>query len=103
MEITVIGRHLDLTDAIREYATEKALKFPRYYDRVQSVQVIAGKDDRHSYEVELIVHVGGHDHFVARGKGDDLYACIDDTTDKIERQLTDHKQKQRNRKHSGPR
>jgi ribosomal subunit interface protein len=49
--------------------------------------------------VEFIVHVDGHEHFVARGRNTDLYACIDETSGKMERQLTDHKEKLRNRKH----
>ena len=40
MEIVVTGRHMDITPAIREYATEKVSKLPRYFDRIQSIEVI---------------------------------------------------------------
>src|SRR3972149_1021775 len=40
MEIKVSGRHIDITAAIREYASEKVLKLPRYYDRVQEIDVV---------------------------------------------------------------
>ncbi|MFP4145167.1 MAG: ribosome hibernation-promoting factor, HPF/YfiA family [Phycisphaeraceae bacterium] len=99
METTVTGRHVEITDAIRDYMTEKANRLPRYFDRVQQIEVIADKPDNRNYMVELIVHVEHHDAFVARGKNTDLYACVDEACDKMERQLTDHKEKLRNRKH----
>lgn len=100
MEITISGRHhLEITPAIKQYATEKVGKLPRYYDRVQKIDVVAGRKDSHSHEVEIIVTVEHADPFVARDSGSDLYACIDGVTDKMERQLTDHKNKVRDHKH----
>lgn len=100
MEFTIAGRHhLEITPAIRQYAQDKTGKLPRYYDRIQQIEVIAGRKDSHSHEVELIVNVDRHDPFVARDSGDDLYACIDGVVDKMERQLTDHKNRVRDHKH----
>lgn len=99
MEIIVTGRHMDITPAIREFATEKASKLPRYFDRVQSIEVIAQKfEGRH--ELEMIVHADKTDPFICKTTGPDLYACIDEAVDKLERQLSDHKTKLRNRKHN---
>lgn len=101
MDIVVSGKHLEVTDAIRTYASNKVSKLPRYYDRIRTVDVLIDKKDHHSQDVEMIVHVDRHDPFVARSKGDDLYACIDQTVDKLERQLTEHKDKLRSHKHGG--
>jgi putative sigma-54 modulation protein len=99
MEIIVTGKQLDVTDAIRDYAESKVGKLPRYFDRVQSIEVLVDKAQRQQYEVQMIVHVEHHDPFVAHDRHDDLYACIDVVCDKMERQLTDYKQRLRNRKH----
>ena len=99
MQITITGRHIEVTDAMREYASEKVAKLPRYFDRIQSIAVIADKHDSHAYEVEIIVTVEHADPFIGTQAHNDLYACIDDAVDKLERQLTDHKEKLRNRKH----
>lgn len=99
MEIKVTGKHLEITPAIRDYGTDKAGKLTRYYDRVTSIEVLANKGENHSYDVEVIVHVDRHDPFVARTRHEDLYAGMDDAVNKMERQLTDHKEKLRNRKH----
>ena len=54
MNITVEARHMEITDAIREYAKKKAEKFSTYFDGVQSAEIIldieAGKPT-----VEIVV------------------------------------------------
>ncbi len=99
MDIRITGRHLTITDPIRQYAISKVNRLPRYFDRVSNVDVIA---DQHGYnhEVEIIVHVDGNDPFIAHSTGRDMYACIDDAVNKLERQLSEFKKKQRNYKHS---
>lgn len=99
MELIVSGRHLPITDAIRQHASEKVSKLPRFFDRIQKVEVIVDKKD-HNYECEVIVHVDHNDPFISRVNGQDLYACMDEATHKLERRLADHKEKLRNRKHN---
>lgn len=98
MDIKIGGRHLEVTPAIRDYATEKVNKLPRYYDRITHIEVSVGKIDGHTTEVEIIVQAEHHKPFVAKVKGADLYANIDLAIDKLERQLTDHKEIVRARK-----
>ncbi len=99
MEITISGKHLEITDAIRDYAADKTAKLPRYFDRITEIEILADKSDSWQYEIEMIVHVERSDPFVVRTHGDDLYACIDGAVDRLERQLHEHKEKLRNRKH----
>lgn len=102
MEIKFSGRRVETTDAIKEYASSKVSKLPRYFDRVQSIEVILDKVHQ-NFTVEVIVNAEHHDPFIAKITGGDLYACIDESVDKLERQLTDHKEKLRNRKHTNSR
>ncbi len=99
MEFKVTGRHMDVTDAIREYADKKTSRLPRYFDRIQAIDMVIDQQDR-IFEVELVVDIEHADDILATAEGEDLYACIDAVADKAERQLTDHKEKRRNRKHS---
>ena len=101
MDINVIGRHFEITPAIRDYANQKANKLPRYYDRIKSIEVVADRADHYNhYEVEVIVQVERADPFIVKVAGEDLYACVDESVSKLERQLRDHKEKLRNRKHT---
>ena len=102
MEITISGRHVEVTPAIKTYATDKVSKLPRYFDRVHSITVVVDRADSHSFNVEIIVIGEHHDPFVGKVTGADMYACIDGAVDKLERQLTDFKEKTRNKKGRPP-
>ncbi len=99
MDLTVSGRHLEVTEPVHAYATEKAGKLPRYFDRVSKVDVVITRRDNHTYDVEFIAHVDGHDHFVSHGKHEDVYAAIDESESKMQRQLAERKAKLVQRNH----
>lgn len=96
MRIEVIGRDFLITDAIREHAESKVSKLPRFFDGVQQINVTIsrlGHSNHATYDVEIIVDVEKHEDFVSHGKGDDLYATIDQAVQKASRQLTDFKER----------
>jgi putative sigma-54 modulation protein len=99
MQITVTGRHMGVTEALKEYCIEKADRLPRFLDRIHLIEVVLdGKDGKHT--AEMIVHAAGaHDPFVAHQQGDDAFAAVDMLMDKIEEQLRRYKERHRNRKH----
>lgn len=101
MNIIVTGRHLDITPAIRTRAEEKVQKLSRYYDLIQEIEVILDGSDSKQRKVEIIVNAEHKNLFVASTAGDDLYGLIDTTCHKLERQISEHKARFRNRKHTG--
>ena len=98
MIVTISSRHMDVTQPLKTYAEEKAGKLNKYFDRIQEIEVVfdAGKD---TIRVEIIVNAEHKNVFVAQHDQGDAYACVDGCVHKLERQLSDHKQKIRNRKH----
>ncbi len=98
MQITVTGRHVNVTDEVKEYAREKVTKLPRYYDRIQAIDVVLDHDSG-NFLVEIIVRVERADPFVAHESGPDTFALIDTLADNLGRQLRRHKERVRNRKH----
>lgn len=99
MQVVVIGRHLEVTPAIREYAEKKAEKLLKYYSRIQEIEVVLDVRGPHHY-VKMIVNAEHNNIFTAEMTDDDLYASIDLVIDKLEKQLTRHKEKMRDRKRS---
>ncbi len=99
MHIKISSKHMTLTPAIEEYATKKLEKFDRYFDRIQQVEAVIDKS-KNGYTIEIITEVERHDPFVATSTHEDLYACIDLGIDRSVRQLSDHKSKLRDNKHS---
>lgn len=98
MIVTVSSRHMDVSPALKAYAEQKAGKLVKYYDRIQEIEVVfdAGKD---TIQVEMLVNAEHKNMFIARHDQGDAYACVDGCMDKLERQLSEHKDKFRNRKH----
>ena len=98
MLVTVSSRHMDVTEPLKLYAEQKANKLSKYYDRIQEIEVVFdnGKD---TIRVEMIVNAEHRNLFVAHYDDGDAYAGVDGCVDKLERQLSDHKKKVRNRKH----
>lgn len=98
MKITVSGRHMSVSDDVRDYCIEKAEKLTRFYNRLRSIEVVLDGNSG-SHNVEMIVHADRTDPFIATEEQEDIFAAVDLVADKVERQLTRHKERHRNRKH----
>ena len=97
MQISVTGRHVNVTREVKDYAAKKAEKLPRFYDRIQAIEIILDQEGG-DFTVDMIV-TAGKSNFIAHEAGPDVFALLDLIVDKLERQLTRHKEKFRNRKH----
>jgi putative sigma-54 modulation protein len=91
MNLNITGHHVEVTDAIRGYATEKLDRVVRHFDNVTSVNVILSVD-KLKQKAEATVHVRGKDIHVESVDAD-LYAAIDALADKLDRQVQKYKQK----------
>lgn len=98
MRITVTGRHVNVSQEVKEYAEKKVSKLEKFYDRIQKVEVILDHE-ADQFTVDMIVTVDGRDNFIAHERGHDTFAQIDLIIDKLSRQLRRHKERFRNRKH----
>jgi putative sigma-54 modulation protein len=92
MDMTVTGRHVDITPAIREYAEKKldhvGIDFPRILSAHYILEV-----DKFRHIAELILQCGNHITIEAREVSEDLYASIDRVVDKVARQMRKYKTK----------
>ena len=100
MRIHVTGRHVEVTDDVRAYVESKAAKLPKHYDRIHEIEVVLDHESE-QFSAEMIVRADHKHTFVARETGPDTFVLIDVIVDRLERQLTKHKEKRRNRKHDG--
>jgi len=96
VNVSVAGRHMEVTDAMRSYVEEKAGKLPRFYDGLHSASVTFAMEGT-EYVVEIVAHGRRKRVFVARHQGKDMYACVDQCVHKVEEQLRRHKDRVRDR------
>lgn len=95
MQMNISGHHVDITDPLRDYVTEKMSRLERHFDKITNVQVIL-EVEKLRQKAEAILHVAGGE-VVANAEHTDMYAAIDMLTDKLDRQLIKHKEKHINR------
>jgi len=96
MRIDVVGRHIEVTDAMRVHAESKLSKLPKYFDGTQQIVLTVSKDDhsKHgSFGAELRIDVEKHQDFILHAHGEDLYAVIDQVAQKGARELADYKER----------
>lgn len=97
MRIDVVGRHLEVTPAIQQFAEGKVEKLLKVFDGTQQIRVYleSPQGKAAEFHVEIAVDVVKHQDFIANADGPDLYAAIDTAVDKAMRQLRDFKEKLR--------
>ena len=93
MQINISGRHVEVTESMKEYVTSKVERLTHHHDRITSTNVIVSVD-KLIQKAEATIHVSGKDVF-AEATNEDLYAAIDSLVDKLDRQLIKHKEKMR--------
>ena len=92
MQLTIAGRHMDVTVALRNYVTTKLARLERHYDHITTLRVVLTVD-KVEQSAEAIAHVGHGQEIFADAQADDLYVAIDALADKLDRQLIRHKEK----------
>lgn len=94
MNVTVNTRHMETSNYAVKYAETKAPRLSKYYDGIQSIEVILDTEAGQP-KVEIVVHASPKQIFVAHHRDEDLHAAIDQCLDKIAHQLRKHKEKLR--------
>ena len=98
MHITVTFRHIDSTDALKNYAIEKTGRLKKYlvdFEPVEIHWVLTVEKIRHITDVTIVANGMT---IKAQESTQDLYSAIDMVIDKLEKQVIKHKEKIKNHK-----
>jgi len=80
MNISLTGRHLELTDAIKAHITTSIETLNKYNMDIISVSVVASAQTKKGKEhsvVEFVINLAHKNSIIIKQKDDDLYAAID--------------------------
>ena len=97
MRITISGHHVEVTEALHDYVSNKFKKLERHYDNITNIDVTLIVE-KSVQKAEASVHVAGADLF-ANAADENMYAAIDSLSDKLDRQLIKHKEKTQGKHH----
>lgn len=97
MQISVTGRHMDVTEAIRDHALATVERELAEFPRVESVHVILGIE-KYRHSAEVVIQAPNHIRVEARHESDDMYVSIDGAAEKASKQLRKTWEKMRDHK-----
>ena len=90
LPITVTGRHVSVTEPMREYAEKKVAGLHLDYPKIIEAKVLLNvEQNRHI--AEIILFCANHIVIEADTTTQDMYASIDETISKIARRMRKHK------------
>lgn len=96
MQLTITGRHVEVTEAIRAYAEKKVEKLRKYSDGLFDVHMIM-EVEKKGQSVEITLSGAGCS-LNSKETTADMYESIDKSVDKMESQLKKHREKTKVRK-----
>ena len=97
MKVNYTGRHMELTEPLKQFTKERLDKMATYLDDIIDVHVILSVEKhRHAAEITLKTRASA---FVASATTDDMYASITQAVEKLENQAHKHQGKRNTRGH----
>ncbi|WP_306591857.1 ribosome hibernation-promoting factor, HPF/YfiA family [Geothrix sp. 21YS21S-4] len=97
MKVHYTGRHMELTEPLKQFTQERLDKMAAYLDDIIDVHVILGVEKhRHAAEITLKTRASA---FVASATTDDMYSSITQAVEKLETQAHKHQDKRTTRPH----
>lgn len=89
MNVTVTGRHMEMTDALRAYIESGLGKIETHFDKVMDANVVL-EVQKHRHIAEVNLHANGV-RIHGKEVSSDMYASVDAVMDKLDRQIRKHK------------
>lgn len=99
MNISLVGRHIDLSDSVKTHMMNSIDTLEKYHLDIISVNAVASMNERKKgVQIEFTINVAGKNTIVITQRDDDLYAAIDIAIDRAQKalrrlhdRLSDHK------------
>ena len=97
MKVNYTGRHMELTEPLKQFTKERLDKMATYLDDIIDVHVILSVEKhRHTAEITLKTRASA---LVASATTDDMYTSITQAVEKLEAQAHKHQDKRNTRPH----
>ncbi len=100
MQVTVIGRHIDVTEALKQYAREKFSRVEKYLPNAGQAVVTLSVVKKVHHIAEAVIKSNGL-LIQASEETEEMYSAIDLLVEKIEGRVRRYKEKLVDHKHSG--
>ena len=92
MQVSITGRHVNVTDNIKAHIDDKLERSLAMFPRIESVRVILALE-KHNNVAEIVVQASSHIRVSSTEKSENMYDAIDRSIEHAERQLRKHRDK----------
>ena len=92
MQISITGRHVNVTNNVKEHVNEKLERCLGVFPRIESVRVILDMEKR-DYVSEVVVQGASHIRITSTEKSENMYDAIDRSVEHAERQMRKQRDK----------
>jgi len=96
MNLTLTGRHFEITPYLKTHVDEKIRKLDHFNSHIIKAEIVLLKEGAKDI-AEGKVHLS-HSVLTAKGQGKDMYIAVNDVVDKLVAQLLRHQGKFQDRK-----
>lgn len=96
MNTSIVGRHIELTEPIKDYVNSSVEIFKKYNLDIISVNSIISQEEkngRKAFTFEFTLNIAHLDTVVVKQKDKDLYSAIDIAVDRVSKVLRRHHDK----------
>ncbi len=102
MNISLVGRHIELSDAIKDHLMTSIDTLSKYHLDLISVNAIASMNERKKgVQIEFTINIAGKNTIVITQRDNDLYAAIDIAIDRAQKALRRLHDRQSDHKNGG--
>ncbi len=92
MQISITGRHVNVTDNVKAHVEEKLERCLGVFPRIETIHVILDTES-HDKVAEVVIQAANHIRVSATEKSENLYDAIDRAVEHAERQMRKHRDK----------
>lgn len=98
MQFSVTFRHMEATEALKDYARERMERIRKYFPDPIAVHVVMSTERGYNHRVDVTMQLHNGLTVAGREASESMYSSIDQVTAKIERQVRRYKEKLRTHK-----
>jgi putative sigma-54 modulation protein len=91
MKVSIAGRHLEVTDALKAYVENGLEKIRAHFDKVIDVDVVLSVE-KHRHIAEINLHANGV-RVHSKESSSDMYASVDAVLNKLDKQVRKYRER----------
>ena len=90
MNMSIVGRHIELTDAMKSHIESSVETLKKYNLDIISIRVIVSAEEKKGFAVEFTINLAHKNTIVIKQKDKDVYAGIDLAIERAKKVLRRH-------------